>query len=375
MKKKIVGAVALATLGMTAHAQSSVTLYGLLDTGVAYTNNQSGKSAWQESSGLISNTVFGLNGSEDLGGGLHAILLLESGFNINNGSQSYRNTMFGRRSYVGLQSDRFGMVTFGRQYDSVVDYLGPIASANNGDGNNLAAHPFDNDNVDDSFYIDNAVKYASPNVAGLQFGAMYGFGNQAGGFSNDRAYSVGMSYGNGPFTLAAAYLQLNRGGAAAGGALSTNDMPNFPASRQRVMGMGGNYTYGPATVGVLWTHTMFDDTGATSLPGAMQALRFDNYELNAHYALTPAITLSGAYTFTDGRYSGAAGSGDPKWHQVTLMADYALSKRTDVYAEAACQHQFGVPADSPLGFAFINGLAPSSTNTQVAATAGIRHRF
>ncbi len=375
MKKKIAGAVALATLGMTAHAQSSVTLYGLLDTGIAYTNNQSGKSAWQESSGLISNTVFGLNGSEDLGGGLHAIFQLESGFNLNNGSQSYKNTVFGRRSYVGLQSDRFGTVTFGRQYDSVVDYLGPIALANNGDGNNLAAHPFDNDNVDDSFYIDNAVKYASPNMAGLQFGAMYGFSNQAGGFSNNRAYSAGMSYGNGPLTLAAAYLQLNRGGATAGGALSTNDLPNFPASRQRVMGAGGNYTFGPATVGILWTHTMFDDTGAASLPGAMQTLRFDNYELNARYALTPAISLSGAYTFTDGRYSGAAGSGDPKWHQVTLMADYALSKRTDVYAEAAYQHQFGVSADSPLGFAFITGLAPSSTNTQVAATAGIRHRF
>ncbi|AJX33023.1 porin [Burkholderia oklahomensis] len=376
MKKQVIGAVYATLFGAaaTAHAQSSVTLYGLLDASIAYTNNQSGKSAWQQGSGLLSNTVFGLSGAEDLGRALRAIFRLESGFNLNNGSPSYKNTVFGRRAYVGLQSDDYGTLTFGRQYDSVVDYLGPMALASNGDGNNLAAHPFDNDNIDDSFYIDNAVKYASPAVAGVQFGAMYGFSNQAG-FSHNRAYSAGVSYGNGPISLAAAYLQLNRGGATANGALSTNDMPNFPAARQRVMGAGGSYTFDRATVGVLWTHAMLDDTAPASPPGAMRTLRFDNYEINARYALTPAMSLAGAYTFTDGRYDGAAPAGDPKWHQVTLMADYALSKRTDVYAEAVYQRQFGVSSDATLGFASINGLGASSTNTQVTATVGIRHRF
>ena len=133
----------------------------MLDAGIVYTNNQSGKSAWQQGSGLLSNTVFGLSGNEDLGGGLHALFRLENGFNLNNGTQSYKNTMFGRRAYVGLQSDPYGALTLGRQYDAVVDYLGPLAMANNGDGNNLASHPFDNDNLDDSFYIDNAVKYTA----------------------------------------------------------------------------------------------------------------------------------------------------------------------------------------------------------------------
>ncbi|KVN14935.1 hypothetical protein WT09_15720 [Burkholderia stagnalis] len=374
MKKEVVGALSLAMFSVAAHAQSSVTLYGMLDAGIAYTNNQSGKSAWQQGSGLLSNTVFGLNGAEDLGGGLHALFRLESGFNLNNGTQSYRNTMFGRRAYVGLQSDRYGTLTLGRQYDSVVDMLGPLAMSNNGDGNNLAAHPFDNDNVDDSFYIDNAVKYTSPTIAGVQFSGLYGFSNQPG-FSSNRAYSAGVSYANGPVNLGAAYLQLNRGGTTLAGALSGNDAPNFPAARQRVVGAGGSYAFDRLTVGALWTHSMFDETAASSLPGALNSLRFDNYEVNARYALNPAVSFAGAYTFTNGRYDDATGTHRPKWHQVTLMAGYALSKRTDVYVEGVYQHQFGVPSGATLGFANINGVAASSTNSQVVGTVGMRHRF
>lgn len=374
MKKEVVGALSIAMFSVAAHAQSSVTLYGMLDAGIAYTNNQSGKSTWQQGSGLLSNTVFGLNGAEDLGGGLHALFRLESGFNLNNGTQSYRNTMFGRRAYVGLQSDRYGTLTLGRQYDSVVDMLGPLAMSNNGDGNNLAAHPFDNDNVDDSFYIDNAVKYTSPTIAGVQFSGLYGFSNQPG-FSSNRAYSAGVSYANGPVNLGAAYLQLNRGGTTLAGALSSNDAPNFPAARQRVVGAGGSYAFDRLTVGALWTHSMFDETAASSLPGALNSLRFDNYEVNARYALNPAVSFAGAYTFTNGRYDDAAGTHRPKWHQVTLMADYALSKRTDVYVEGVYQHQVGVPSGATLGFANINGVAASSTNTQVVGTVGMRHRF
>ncbi|MDN7427588.1 hypothetical protein [Burkholderia sp. AU45388] len=84
---------------------------------------------------------------------------------------------------------------------------------------------------------------------------------------------------------------------------------------------------------------------------------------------------STTYTFTDGRYDDATGSHRPKWHQVTLMTDYALSKCTDVYAETVYQHAFGVPSGATLGFANVTGLAASSTRTQVVATVGIRHRF
>jgi GBP family porin len=377
VNNKFIVAAVLSAIAVTSHAQSSVTLYGLIDTGIVYTNNQGGGSAWQMQSSMLSNEVWGLKGSEDLGGNLHAIFRLENGFNIQNGKNTYAGSMFGRQAYVGLQSDTYGTLTLGRQYDAVVDVLGPIALANNGDGNNLAAHPFDNDNIDDSFYINNSVKYVSPTYRGLQAEAQYGFSNTAGGFADNRAYSFGVTYGNGPLNLAAAYLQLNNGALSGTGALSNNDFVNFPAARQRVMGVGGNYTYGPATIGLLWTRSLFDDTqpGANSaILQSFDSLHFSNYEVNVHYALSPAVTLAGAYTFTQGAFSGASGSGDPKWHQVTLMADYGFSKRTDVYVEGVYQHAYGADGSAFEG-ALINGLSQSSTGNQIAATLGIRTRF
>jgi general bacterial porin, GBP family len=385
MKKTLIIAGVMGAFAINAHAQSSVTLYGTLDAGLVYSNNQGGHSNWQQASGAVSDTYFGLRGSEDLGGGLHAIFTLEDGFNINSGKFTEANTLFNRQAFVGLQSDQYGTLTLGRQYDSVVDYLGPLSEAGSGYGNNLAAHPFDNDNLDNSFSIKNAVKYQSANYAGFRFGGLYGFSNDAGQFSNNRAWSAGASYNNGPLNVAAAYLQLNNSltNANAGGATSPGDgnNANLTAALQRTYGVGANYSYGPATVGLLYTHTQDNNViagaqngTAFTIPTGMN-LHLDNYEINGKYALTPALALQAAYTFTDGRVTGSQGTGDPKWHTVSLQADYSLSKRTDVYVEGVYQHASGDFGDAGANVAMINTLSPSSTANQVAATVGLRHRF
>ncbi|SDH97162.1 porin [Paraburkholderia phenazinium] len=385
MKKTLIVAGIMGAFAINAHAQSSVTLYGTLDAGLVYTNNQGGHNNWQQGSGTVSDTYFGLRGSEDLGGGLHAIFTLESGFNLNNGKFAESNTMFNRQAFVGLQSDQYGTLTLGRQYDSVVDYLGPLSEAGSGYGNNLAAHPFDNDNLDNSFSIKNAVKYQSANYAGLRFGGLYGFSNDAGQFANNRAWSAGASYNNGPLNVAAAYLQLNNslGSSNSGGAVSAGDgnNANLTAALQRTYGVGANYSYGPATVGLLWTHTQDNNLIAGGQNGVGFTvptgtnLHLDNYEVNGKYALTPALSLNAAYTFTDGKVTGGTTSGDPKWHTVSLQADYSLSKRTDVYVEGVYQHASGQLGDGSANVAMINTLSPSSTGNQVAATVGLRHRF
>jgi predicted porin len=385
MKKTLIIAGVMGAFAINAHAQSSVTLYGTLDAGLVYSNNQRGHSNWQQGSGTVSDTYFGLRGSEDLGGGLHAIFTLEDGFNLNSGKFTESNTMFNRQAFVGLQSDQYGTLTLGRQYDSVVDYLGPLSEAGSGYGNNLAAHPFDNDNLDNSFSIKNAVKYQSANYAGLRFGGLYGFSNDAGQFSNNRAWSAGATYSNGPLNVAAAYLQLNNslnntnsGGAVSAGA---GNNANLTAALQRTYGVGANYAYGPATVGLLWTHTQDDNLIAGGQNGngftipTGTNLHLDNYEINGKYALTPALNLAAAYTFTNGKVTGSNGTGDPKWHTVSLQADYSLSRRTDVYVEGVYQHASGELGNGGANVAMINTLSPSSTGNQVAATVGLRHRF
>ncbi|KVD12497.1 porin [Burkholderia ubonensis] len=381
MKKTLIVAALSGVFATAAHAQSSVTLYGLIDAGITYTNNQGGHSAWQQSTGSVNGSRWGLRGAEDLGGGLKAIFTLENGFGINNGTLKQNGREFGRQAFVGLSHSVYGSVTLGRQYDSVVDYLGPLSLTGTQYGGTQFAHPFDNDNLNNSFRINNAVKYQSADYNGLKFGALYGFSNSSN-FANNRAYSVGASYSFMGFNVAAAYMQLNNNVNGLAQAVSDPGAVagdwTFAASRQRTWGAGLNYSFGPATAGFVFTQTRLTDSvaisaGQSGVTGGITSLsggtRFNNYEINGRYALTPALSLAGSYTYTDGRIVGQS----PKWHQFNLQAAYALSKRTDVYLQGEYQK---VNSDGLPLRANINGLGTaSSNNKQVAVTAGLRHRF
>lgn len=380
MKKTLMVAALTGVFATAAQAQSSVTLYGLIDAGITYTNNQQGHSNFKATSGSVNGSRWGLRGAEDLGGGLKAIFVLENGFNIFNGTLGQGGREFGRQAFVGISGEQYGAVTLGRQYDSVVDYLGPLALTGTQYGGTQFAHPFDNDNLDNSFRVNNSVKYTSANFGGFKFGGMYGFSNEAGGFADNRAYSVGASYNYGPLNVAAAYLQLNndvnQATANTLGAVS-GDNP-LAAGRQRTFGGGLSYAFGPATVGFVFTQTMLDNalgvtaagTGGAAIPFSESHARFTNYEVNGRYSLTPALSVAGAYTYTDSRISGES----PKFHQVSLQTAYALSKRTDVYLQGEYQHVSDGDNVPGLG-ATITGVGVSSTENQVSATIGLRHRF
>jgi general bacterial porin, GBP family len=382
MKKTLMVAALTGVFATAAHAQSSVTLYGLIDAGLTYTNNQGGSHNFKETSGAVNGSRWGLRGSEDLGGGLKAIFTLEDGFSIANGTFGQGGREFGRQAFVGLSSNQFGAVTLGRQYDSVVDYLGPLALTGTQYGGTQFAHPFDNDNLDNSFRVNNSIKYQSVNYAGFKFSGLYGFSNDAGGFSNNRAYSFGASYNYGPLNVAAGYLQLNN--SLTGTALSnpTNGAVAgdgaFVAGLQRTFGAGLNYAFGPATVGFVFTQTKLEDavgvtgqqTGGSAVNFNNNYARFNNYELNGRYNLTPALSLAGAYTYTDARLDGEK----PSFHQFSLQTAYALSKRTDVYLQGEYVHAIDLGGVPGIG-APINGVGMSTTPNQVSATVGIRHRF
>ncbi len=402
MNKHWIALGLLGTAAMGANAQSSVTLYGSLDAGVAYFNNVMGGSAWVQDSGAISNTFFGFKGTEDLGGGLSAVFKLENGFMLNNGQVgsllSGESGMFNREAYVGLSSKTAGTVTLGRQYDSTNDYLSPLSLTGTAHGVTLAAHPYDNDNLGGSFSTKNAIKYESADYAGFHFGGMYGFSNAAGQFANGRAWSLGAGYENGPFSLAAAYMQTNNDTNSingttpfnANGAASAD--PNTSALH-RVFGVGARYAFGAGTVGVVWTQSQLDNRASSPFDvngianGSFGQVtggrtRYDNIELNGTYSVTPALALIGEYTYTWGKMTSAnSNSTSPKWHSVVAAADYSLSKRTDTYVAAAYQHASGTVYDNGSGFVADNVtsiggvIPPSSTASQIGVAVGIRHRF
>jgi len=380
MKKSLIVVAAAASFASVAHAQSSVTLYGLLDAGLTYTSNVAHNSKWAAGSGGINQSMFGLRGSEDLGGGLKAIFTLESGFNINNGKFANNNGMFNRQAFVGLSSAQFGTVTLGRQYDAAQDYLAPLTATGSW-GGTYFAHPFNNDNLNTNggLSVNNSIKYSSANYAGLTFGGTYGFSNQAGGFANNRQYSLGAAYQWQGLHLGAAYAQQNNPAANVGGA-SDGVLANTAGVltgnfRQRQFGAGASYGFGPALVGVAWTQSRVDNLVGAA-PGQRQG-HTNNYEINGKYNVTPALGLGIAYTFTDARGYGVNADGNDmktRYHQIGLQADYSLSRRTDVYAQAVYQHAMGDGGVASI-YSGDNSVPTSSSKNQTAATVGLRHRF
>jgi general bacterial porin, GBP family len=376
-----VPAALLLAWASAAHAQSSVTLYGLIDAGIMYTNNVASGSAhgplWQATSGEINGSRWGLRGQEDLGGGLNSFFDLESGYNVQNGKSSQDNRLFGRSAFVGIGDISTGSISLGRQYDSIVDYLRPLTAEADTFGSTGFAHPFDNDNLVHSFALNNAVKYASPDIAGLSFGGAYAFSNTTE-FAANRAYSAGARYSNGPLNVAAGYLQVNGSnttnttGAVDTAESSLNGKAGFElgANTQRTFGGAVNYGIDSIRLGLAYTQSAFE--GSDSFGSTGGTVRFNNYEANAMFFVTSRVSLGLAYTYTDGSVSETKTYGkDPHWQSVDFQSVYTLSKHTDVYFETMFQKVAGHNY-----VAYIDGSGgPSSTQTQVAATIGMRTRF
>jgi predicted porin len=363
-----------------AHAQSSVTLYGVIDEGIDYVNNSGGHSLWRMRDGTydgVYGSRWGLKGSEDLGGGLSAIFKLEAGFSTENGQSRQGGREFGRQAYVGLSHAQFGTVTFGRQYDSVVDYLQPLTAPGQLAG--PLVHAGDIDNTDNSFRVDNSVKYASPKIGGFTFGGLYSFTNtNAPGRGTTGLWSVGANYAFGPLSVAGAYLYAknpallltdgnyvgNTTGAAIGATGPFSYVGN-PANEQ-VFGAALNYTLGSATLGIDYTNTKFNDANGTN-----GTVRFDNYEAWGRYYFTPAWYVGAQYVYTHGNigYSQAI----PIYHQVGLTTSYSLTKRTSVYAMGVWQKAAGAASNADI---FDGAVGSASTNNhQLMGRVGIYHLF
>lgn len=373
-----------------AHAQSSVTLYGLIDTSITYATSQRTQGAGSPGSGSVAMTSgalnasrWGLRGREDLGGGTAAVFVLENGFSGTTGKLSQKGVdMFGRQAWIGVSSRTAGTLTLGRQYDLILDFVTPLGASGPGWGGNLAVHPYDNDDSNRNLRINHAVKYTSPTYRGLTFGALYGFSNTAGALSNNAVWSAGLGYANGPLKLGAGYLKISRDRNAPNpdGALSTVDgSATITGGNQQIWAVAGRYAFGRHSVGAAWSHSATDGVsgvlqggGITPLKG--ESLVFDNFTVDGRYCVTPAFSLSAAYTYTMGRFDTRTGQTRPKWNHVVAQAGYAFSNRTDAYLEAVYQSVSGGNGN-PAFNATVWTMTPSANSNQVVVALGLRHKF
>lgn len=376
----------LATTSSATQAQSAVQLSGIIDAGIAYVNDSGNthghQSAWQAKSGDINGSRWILSGREDLGGDLNAAFMLANGFAPMTGTASQQGRLFGFQSWVALQSQQLGSLIAGRQFDEVVQFVEPFSLGGTRYGGTAFAHVFDNDNLDNWTRINNSVKYVSPLLGGLKLGVLYGFSNRAGGFDDNRAYSLGASYQYGNLDLGAGYVQFNNAsnlasanvnGAAPAGA-------PFNAARQRTWAAGGLLHFGNGAAGFVLSETRLDHTTsindvvdtAVSLPG--DDVRFQNVEVNVRYSVLQNWDVSAGYTFTAGRFATPAGVRYPKWHQVGIVNTYFLSPTTDIYAEAVYQRANQLAGTGIRGAQIANFSRASGAN-QLIASLGLRRRF
>ena len=333
--KRLLKSVTVAVLAAGASgawAQSTVTLYGIVDAAMERASNGSGASVTRLVSGQGSASRLGFRGTEDLGGGLRAIFSLEAAFNADNGSGAAAGAlMFNRQSWVGLAGS-WGQVTFGRQFR-------PEARAVFGmdpfDAGSVASPP--NTYANTVFRSDNAIVYETPRMAGFVGRVMYATGERAGGVPG-ALDDVGASlqYYNGPLYLAYGYDSLRNA--------SATDRRNWHS-------LGGSYDFGPAK---LYGAYRIREEGVANLDEA-------NYWIGVGVPIGP-LTLQA----TVGRVNDkTALDRDAKGY--SIGAEYLLSKRTDIYMRhARLRNRNGATFGLDNG---VNGPSPSSF------VAGIRHRF
>jgi predicted porin len=366
-------------------------LYGVLDEGIMFNSNvatapSKGSQKWYlDSVNGMYGSRWGMKGVEDLGGGTRAIFTLESGVNLNSGAAAQGGLEFGRQAAVGLSDRHFGDLTVGRQYDSVVNYAqavtiqGYLASE-------IFQHPGDFDNTANSLRTNNAIRYASPNINGLTFGAEWSVGGLPGNVSGNGGYSAGAAYSNGAVTLAAAYLYFkNPTAATAGQGFFTSNGSGTQltgilnkgyasANSYQAAVAGALYNIGPVQIGASWSNVEYGNI--VVLGGA--SARFNNVDAGVKWMVTAAFSVGAAYDYAKGsnvHAQNGANVGNQHFNQFSVMADYFLSKRTDLYAGLAYQIASGTSSTGAPAVANIGNAGDSSNDRQILVRAAIRHKF
>ncbi|WP_233834254.1 porin [Paraburkholderia sp. ZP32-5] len=348
MKKLLLATLALAPLSAAVHAQSSVTLYGSIDSGLRDVGNTTpaGGRKLSLGSGTYQSNRFGFKGVEDLGGGYNAHFNLEGGFNVGTGAlDNTANKIFNRTDKVGIGGP-FGSVDLGHMYtvahDTLAGYepfrlqylsitLAGAASAG------VAGNGRD----------DNVIRY-NGTFDKLKLRAAYGVGGVAGSIADGAVRAVGFSYAIGGLSFGSAYTHKSVSAVAG--------TPPFFGENHYTFGAA--YKLGPVAAMAGYAR---DSTATSSAHGNT----VDRYTWGGlRYQINPFIELIAAYYDDRNTTAGIDGKKDVAITGVT----YLLSKTTFLYADVDNTHYSG-------GYVSNLKLNPSGHSNQFGMSIGINHDF
>ena len=231
MKKSLLTIALLGACSSAAFAQSNVTIYGIIDGGLLHESGGIAGPVTKLGTGTQSQSRLGFKGTEDLGGGMHAGFVLESGISIDNGTSTQGGATFGRNSYVKLDGN-FGAVQLGRfftpLYVTLVSVADPFQTGFAGDSANLMATTGTRTN--------NTIKYTSPSYSGASAELAYVFGELAGNNVASRQIGAAIAYANGPLNLRASYNNKDN---------NTTTTTNLGSANNALF--AGNYNFGMLT--------------------------------------------------------------------------------------------------------------------------------
>jgi predicted porin len=330
-------------------------LYGILDGGLLFlsktqnpTGGNGGKFLGFSNAGQLP-SIFGLRGTEDLGGGLAVEFTLESGIDIANGGHADNNgNLFGRQAWVGLQGG-FGSPRAGLQFSPFFDTafaLDPRGLSEFRSGLPL----YLNNALGTGAFNPNAIKYTTPSLAGLQGSVMFAPGGIAGDFQAGREYSANLSYHWNSLGVFAAYYNGNAGGAA-------TPVPTNFAMDARII--GASYVFGTLTAKAAFTNYKMAGTGINN----------NVWDAGLNYMATPAVDLNAGVYYMVNRDDSHS-----KSVMGALGATYNLSPRTAVYTQIAAVNNKGTEnLGLDVGDAPTTLYAPAGTT--IGVNLGIHHVF
>ena len=402
------GAVALASsfaCAQTASApKSSVQLYGIVDVAYRHTNNEgAGKDGLTKMiDGGMSQSRWGINVEEDLGGGSKALVTLENRFDADSGS-SAANAPFFQLANVGLQGS-YGRLTVGRQWNVLFDvvtstyasfpyspymeaYKPELGMAMGARTSNMLKYTFAT--PDRSFVGSLQYSFDENNDTKALEAQLPTFTTPLQTSQAVGSY-VGSTLNGGAWQTAGGYLRYAANGFALGGGFMRTTLPG--GTDVDAWTLGGSYRTGPwyfntgyglnkaKYAAVTSTVQGFRDNVDRALLGQFWAGQTNGgfqpgdadkrqmFKVGVGYQLTPQLNL-GAHYFrgkqSGGVKNGGASNGNVNFY--VAVADYAFSKRTDAY--------FGVDRTSISGGGALVLDAVSGARSRTGVTIGIRHRF